>query len=77
MIYLAIAGVVEARVGGENEKTPGVGPPPDLVRANNRLHDGVEPTFRRVQVARHLGIAHFRLFGPRESQKKRERQFFN
>ena len=58
---LAVAGVVEASVRGEDEELPGLVAPPDLVLADDGLHDGVKAAFRRVKISRNLGTLHFAL----------------
>ena len=59
--HLSVSGVVEAGVGGEDEQSAGVAPPPDLLLTHNRLHDGVKAALRRVQVTGDLGLAHLPL----------------
>lgn len=49
---------MEAGVGGEDEELPGVLSPSDHVLADHGLHDGVEASLGRVQVAGHVGAGH-------------------
>lgn len=43
--------------------------PPDLVLADDGLHNGVEAALRRVQVARHLSALHLSLSEDRVTQR--------
>lgn len=52
---LAVAGVVEAGVGREDEELAGLLPPADLLLAHDGLHDGVEAALGGVEVAGDLG----------------------
>lgn len=53
---LAVAGVVEAGVRGEDQEATGLLAPADLLPAGDGLHDGVEATLGCVQVAGYGGI---------------------
>uniref|UniRef100_A0A182UYV4 Uncharacterized protein n=1 Tax=Anopheles merus TaxID=30066 RepID=A0A182UYV4_ANOME len=58
---LAVAGIVEAGVGREQQQSAGLLPPADLLPAHDRLHDCVEATLRRVQIAGHVRALHLLL----------------
>uniref|UniRef100_A0A8W7PYL6 Uncharacterized protein n=1 Tax=Anopheles coluzzii TaxID=1518534 RepID=A0A8W7PYL6_ANOCL len=58
---LAVAGIVEAGVGREQQQPAGLLPPADLLPAHDRLHDRVEATLRRVQIAGHVRALHLLL----------------
>ena len=53
---LAVTRVVEARVCGEDEQPTSLVPPPDVVLADDGLHDGVEAALGSVEVAGDLGL---------------------
>ena len=59
---LAVAGVVEAGVRGEDEELAGLLPPADLLLAHDGLHDGVEAALGGVEVTGHLGALDLALF---------------
>lgn len=59
--HLAVARVMEAGVSREDEETTGLVTPADLIAAHDCLHDGVEATFRGVQIAGHGRVLHLHL----------------
>jgi hypothetical protein len=49
--YLSVTGVMEAGVGGEEQKTTRMVSPSDLSLTNDRLHDRIKSSFRCIQIA--------------------------
>uniref|UniRef100_A0A2M4B3V8 Putative secreted protein n=1 Tax=Anopheles triannulatus TaxID=58253 RepID=A0A2M4B3V8_9DIPT len=52
----AVARVMEASIGGEEQQTAGLLTPSDLFAAHDCLHHRIEATFRCIQIARHVRI---------------------
>ena len=59
--YLAITGIMEASIRGKHQKTTSVFSPSDSLLADNRLHNGIEATFRGIQITRHCSSPYLSL----------------
>lgn len=67
---LAVTGIVEASVRGEDQEASGLLTPTDLLPAGDGLHDGVEATLGCVQVTGYGGILYL-VLPDRDSVRRR------